>query len=148
MPNSFSNQVLAQIELFTRDDNYEKKVYVLPKRMDEKIARAPFEALGADLAQMSPADQVHQRARRGPVQVRPLPPVAAPPTAAPGGRPENRDAPSHARPMTKSHDTLGWVCPEWSVTHRATAANCLHHAHNALALHYSTVDCTLWMAWS
>ncbi len=43
MPNSFSNQVLAQIELFTRDDNYEKKVYVLPKRMDAKIARAPFE---------------------------------------------------------------------------------------------------------
>src|SRR5680860_914124 len=39
MSNSFSNQTIAQIELFTRNDDYEKKVYVLPKRLDEKVAR-------------------------------------------------------------------------------------------------------------
>ncbi|HEY1293821.1 MAG TPA: adenosylhomocysteinase, partial [Chloroflexota bacterium] len=46
---SFSNQVLAQIELFTNRDQYESKVYVLPKHLDEKIARVHVEALGAHL---------------------------------------------------------------------------------------------------
>jgi adenosylhomocysteinase len=54
MSNSFSNQVLAQIELFTRHANYENKVYVLPKHLDEKIARVHVEALGAHLTRMSP----------------------------------------------------------------------------------------------
>src|SRR5712691_9593812 len=54
MSNSFSNQVLAQIELFTRRDNYANKVYVLPKHLDEKIARVHVEALGAHLTQMTP----------------------------------------------------------------------------------------------
>jgi adenosylhomocysteinase len=49
MSNSFSNQVLAQIELVTRHDQYENKVYVLPKHLDEKIARVHVEALGAHL---------------------------------------------------------------------------------------------------
>jgi adenosylhomocysteinase len=49
MSNSFSNQVLAQIELFTQHDQYESKVYVLPKHLDEKIARVHVEALGAHL---------------------------------------------------------------------------------------------------
>jgi len=49
MSNSFSNQVLAQIELCTRHDQYENKVYVLPKHLDEKIARIHVEALGAHL---------------------------------------------------------------------------------------------------
>jgi adenosylhomocysteinase len=49
MSNSFSNQVLAQIELFTRNDQYESQVYVLPKHLDEKIARVHVEALGAHL---------------------------------------------------------------------------------------------------
>ncbi|MBV9578065.1 MAG: adenosylhomocysteinase [Chloroflexi bacterium] len=49
MSNSFSNQVLAQIELFTRHDQYENQVYVLPKHLDEKIARVHVEALGAHL---------------------------------------------------------------------------------------------------
>src|SRR5579859_1374223 len=54
MSNSFTNQVLAQIELFTRHANYENKVYVLPKHLDEKIARVHVEALGAHLTTMSP----------------------------------------------------------------------------------------------
>jgi len=54
MSNSFSNQVLAQIELFTKGDNYENKVYVLPKHLDEKIARLHVEALGAKLTTLRP----------------------------------------------------------------------------------------------
>jgi adenosylhomocysteinase len=54
MSNSFSNQVLAQIELFTRHDQYENKVYVLPKQLDEKIARVHVEALGAHLTRLRP----------------------------------------------------------------------------------------------
>jgi adenosylhomocysteinase len=52
MSNSFSNQVLAQIELFTRHDQYEDEVYVLPKHLDEKIARVHVEALGAHLTRL------------------------------------------------------------------------------------------------
>jgi adenosylhomocysteinase len=54
MSNSFSNQVLAQIELFTQRDRYENKVYVLPKQLDEKIARVHVEALGAHLTRLRP----------------------------------------------------------------------------------------------
>jgi adenosylhomocysteinase len=54
MSNSFSNQVLAQIELFTKHDEYEHKVYVLPKHLDEKIARLHVEALGAHLTRLRP----------------------------------------------------------------------------------------------
>src|ERR1700736_3012965 len=59
MSNSFSNQVLAQIELFIRHDNYENKVYVLPKHLDEKIARVHVEALGAHLTTMSPEQSAY-----------------------------------------------------------------------------------------
>jgi adenosylhomocysteinase len=54
MSNSFSNQVLAQIELFTKGEKYENKVYVLPKHLDEKIARLHVEALGARLTTLRP----------------------------------------------------------------------------------------------
>ena len=54
MSNSFSNQVLAQIELFTERSKYENKVYVLPKHLDEKIARLHVEALGAKLTELRP----------------------------------------------------------------------------------------------
>jgi len=55
MSNSFSNQVLAQLELWTtRNENrYEKDVYVLPKHLDEKVARLHLEALGAELTLLS-----------------------------------------------------------------------------------------------
>ena len=54
MSNSFTNQVMAQIELFTNTAKYEKKVYVLPKHLDEKVARLHLEKLGAKLTQLSP----------------------------------------------------------------------------------------------
>ena len=54
MSNSFSNQVIAQIELFGKNDEYEKRVYVLPKHLDEEVARLHLDALGAKLTQLTP----------------------------------------------------------------------------------------------
>jgi adenosylhomocysteinase len=54
MSNSFTNQTIAQIELFTKNDQYEKKVYVLPKHLDEKVARLHLDALGVKLTPLSP----------------------------------------------------------------------------------------------
>jgi adenosylhomocysteinase len=53
MSNSFSNQTIAQIELFGKNDEYEKKVYVLPKHLDEEVARLHLGALGAKLTQLT-----------------------------------------------------------------------------------------------
>jgi adenosylhomocysteinase len=55
MSNSFSNQVIAQIELFTRTDEYPVGVYTLPKHLDEKVARLHLDALGVKLTQLSKA---------------------------------------------------------------------------------------------
>ena len=49
MSNSFTNQTLAQIELYTRGDQYKKEVYVLPKHLDEKVARLHLKKLGVEL---------------------------------------------------------------------------------------------------
>jgi adenosylhomocysteinase len=49
MSNSFTNQVIAQMELFTDSGKYEKQVYVLPKHLDEKVARLHLAALGVEL---------------------------------------------------------------------------------------------------
>ena len=54
MSNSFTNQTIAQIELFTKNDEYEKKVYVLPKHLDEKVARLHLDALGVKLTTLRP----------------------------------------------------------------------------------------------
>ena len=53
MSNSFTNQTIAQIELFTKNDDYEKQVYVLPKHLDEKVARLHLDALGVKLTELS-----------------------------------------------------------------------------------------------
>jgi adenosylhomocysteinase len=53
MSNSFSNQVIAQIELFTKNEEYDKEVYRLPKKLDEKVARIHAEALGCELTELS-----------------------------------------------------------------------------------------------
>ncbi|MEM8689401.1 MAG: adenosylhomocysteinase, partial [Pseudomonadota bacterium] len=53
MSASFSNQTLAQIELWNKGDSYENKVYVLPKHLDEKVAALHLEKLGAQLTQLS-----------------------------------------------------------------------------------------------
>jgi adenosylhomocysteinase len=53
MSSSFTNQVIAQIELFSKNDSYEKRVYVLPKHLDEKVARLHLDALGVHLTTLS-----------------------------------------------------------------------------------------------
>jgi adenosylhomocysteinase len=53
MSNSFTNQVLAQIELFTKGGDYGKDVYVLPKHLDEKVARLHLDRIGAKLTELS-----------------------------------------------------------------------------------------------
>jgi adenosylhomocysteinase len=54
MSNSFTNQVIAQLELFGHTDIYEKRVYTLPKHLDEKVARLHLDALGVRLSELTP----------------------------------------------------------------------------------------------
>ena len=78
MSNSFTNQTIAQIELFTKNDEYEKQVYVLPKHLDEKVARLHLDSLGVKLTELSPEQAAYIGVPgRGPVQARPLPLLAA-----------------------------------------------------------------------
>ena len=53
MSNSFSNQVLAQIELWQNGENYSNEVYVLPKHLDEKVARLHLEKVGVRLTELT-----------------------------------------------------------------------------------------------
>jgi adenosylhomocysteinase len=55
MSSSFSNQVLAQIELYGSRDKYQNKVYVLPKKLDERVARLHLRKLGAELTLLNEA---------------------------------------------------------------------------------------------
>ncbi len=59
MSNSFSNQTLAQIELWTKGDKYENKVYVLPKVLDEKVARLHLAKIGVVLDELTPAQSAY-----------------------------------------------------------------------------------------
>ncbi len=54
MSNSFTNQTIAQIELAERGERYEKKVYTLPKHLDEKVARLHLEQIGVKLTKLTP----------------------------------------------------------------------------------------------
>ena len=52
MSNSFTNQILAQIELWNNSDNYNNEVYVLPKNLDEKVAMLHLDKLGVELTEL------------------------------------------------------------------------------------------------
>ena len=52
MSASFTNQVLAQIELWTKGDEYDNKVYILPKHLDEKVARLHLGRIGVKLTEL------------------------------------------------------------------------------------------------
>jgi adenosylhomocysteinase len=54
MSNSFTNQVMAQMELFTHAGNYANQVYVLPKHLDERVARLHLDKLGVKLTTLTP----------------------------------------------------------------------------------------------
>jgi len=53
MSNSFTNQTLAQLELWENSDKYENKVYTLPKHLDEKVAYLHLDKIGAELEELS-----------------------------------------------------------------------------------------------
>ena len=53
MSASFTNQVIAQIELWNNSENYENKVYVLPKKLDEKVAKLHLKKVGAKLTELT-----------------------------------------------------------------------------------------------
>jgi len=53
MSNSFTNQVIAQVELYTKTGEYERAVYTLPKHLDEKVARLHLDALGVQLTTLT-----------------------------------------------------------------------------------------------
>jgi adenosylhomocysteinase len=53
MSNSFANQTLAQLELWNNADKYENKVYMLPKHLDEKVARLHLSKIGVELEELS-----------------------------------------------------------------------------------------------
>jgi adenosylhomocysteinase len=59
MSNSFTNQTLAQIELWTNATNYENKVYVLPKHLDEKVARLHLAKIGVVLDELTPEQSAY-----------------------------------------------------------------------------------------
>ena len=74
MSSSFANQTIAQIELCTQTAKYPVGVYVLPKQLDEKVARLQLKKLNAQLTELTRrAGRVHRRAEERPVQARPLP---------------------------------------------------------------------------
>lgn len=59
MSNSFTNQVIAQLELRTNTDQYENKVYMLPKHLDEKVARLHLAKIGVELDELSPEQSAY-----------------------------------------------------------------------------------------
>jgi adenosylhomocysteinase len=59
MSNSFTNQVIAQIELFGSSDSYDKRVYTLAKHLDEKVARLHLDALGVRLTELTPGQAAY-----------------------------------------------------------------------------------------
>jgi adenosylhomocysteinase len=54
MSNSFTNQVVAQIEMFTKPEDYPLGVYILPKHLDEEVARLHLDKVGAKLTELTP----------------------------------------------------------------------------------------------
>ena len=74
---SFTNQTLAQIELWTNPGAYKNEVYTLPKQLDEKVARLHLAKLGVKLTELTArAGGLYRRAGGRPVQARPLPLLA------------------------------------------------------------------------
>ncbi len=59
MSNSFTNQILAQIELFTKTSQYPVGVYTLPKKLDEEVARLHLEKIGVKLEHLTPAQAAY-----------------------------------------------------------------------------------------
>jgi adenosylhomocysteinase len=94
MSNSFSNQVLAQLDLWKNRDTYKVGVYVLPKKLDEEVARLHLEKIGVKLTKaLHEASRIPRRPCRRPVQVRALP-ILMVGTARCAVRTSQRDVPT------------------------------------------------------
>jgi hypothetical protein len=79
MSASFTNQTLAQIELWTSQGKYENKVYTLPKHLDEKVASLHLEKIGVKLTKLRPDQAIlYRRVGEGPVQAGSLPLLIGP----------------------------------------------------------------------
>ena len=111
MSASFTNQTLAQIELWTNPEAYANKVYTLPKKLDEKVAALHLAKIGVKLTKLSPqAVRLYRRRRPGAVQARALPllmlrhgagpttPDPARPRCDPGAGGSPRPVPATGRP--------------------------------------------------
>ena len=87
MSNSFTNQVIAQIGLYAKADDYELGVFVLPKHLDEKVARPHLQAVGADLTEPGlKTGRLHRRQVEGPYFCRIAPPTPISPVSRPDPR--------------------------------------------------------------
>jgi adenosylhomocysteinase len=73
MSNSFANQTLAQLDLWANKDTYKIAVYVLPKKLDEEVARLHLEKIGVKLTTLSQAGRLPRRAGGRALQGRELP---------------------------------------------------------------------------
>ena len=94
MSASFTNQTLAQIELWTNPGKYANKVYTLPKKLDEKVAALHLEKIGVKLTKLTrQAVGLSRRGAAGPVQARALPLLSLA-----SGMERARSRPSPARP--------------------------------------------------
>ncbi len=83
MSSSFTNQMLAQIELWTNPGKYERKVYTLPKHLDEKVARLHLEKIGVRLTKLSEQQASYIGvSQAGPYQAGPLPVLISPSASA------------------------------------------------------------------
>ena len=89
MSASFTNQTLAQIEIFTKPGQYEKQVYTLPKHLDEKVATLHLAKVGAKLTKMTPEQaEVPRPARERAVQAGDVPVLS--PNSPPSPRERRR----------------------------------------------------------
>ena len=132
MSASFSNQTLAQIEIWTNPGKYQKKVYTLPKSLDEKVAALHLEKVGAKLTKLRP-DQAKYIGvpEAGPVQGRPLPLLIDPQDAPPKGdgqRVKSRHREHRCRlflfPCLTKPPRSGWGPPSPGACGRATSWRC------------------------
>ena len=79
MSNSFTNQVLAQLELYTKGDKYENKVYMLPKELDEEVARLHLAKIGVELEELTTEQAEYIGVeKQGPFKARVLPVLIEP----------------------------------------------------------------------
>ena len=133
MSNSFANQTIAQIELFTKTADYPVGVYTLPKHLDEKVARLHLDALGVHLTELTDeqADYLGHPEER-PVQVRPLPLLTRRGREIGDDGRGARHRVGRARPWARRWSASGTTCA-WARGRRRTSGRTPGPAHGDAA---------------